>query len=387
MGNFLKRIEKLTAKANHDLNGKSQSFQGIVVSCSGHMDSTALFHWICQNQKFFPVQVSGVVHFNFGLRGKESDEDERFVRGMAANARINAFVFRCFPEVGQIHGLSLQDWARKVRVKVYRKLRDQGQIVALAHHLNDQAETSLFRMARGTTVEKMQGMRRFENGIWRPFLHLPKSEISDYCTQNGLLHRNDRSNDTMDYSRNRIRQVVMPVLQDMFSQAALHIAQCASDSADLAHFCRNQILDSIHIQDDRCVELPLQWFDSSRHGDAIAMLAAECVLVTVIPQHNRYRKTYESFVDTVRSLFPHQSGCMRGDNSLVFERCGDRLRIKRMVLIMQKRDRLQQVRASLEPDSVQLVTDSMLFSVKIRPDEHKGSCQNLTERRQFSVIP
>lgn len=212
-----------------------QSFKGVVVACSGGLDSTALF-WLLRglasSEKNFSLAVT---HVAYGLRGAESEGDFEFVRNLAASAGLPFIPHRVSPEEhGAREGRGIQEWARDIRREYFRRLGDDGWVIALAHHLDDQAETAIFRLARGASPGKLLGMRPWTPPFWRPLLAVPRRILVDYVVQNQISYREDSSNAKLDYARNVIRHQVMPVLSQLFPGAASRIVACVSEAAVLA---------------------------------------------------------------------------------------------------------------------------------------------------------
>ena len=221
-----------------------QSFKGVVVACSGGVDSTALF-WLlkdlAESEKIFRLAVT---HVAYGLRGAESEGDFEFVRNLADSAGLPFIPYRVSPEEHLAReGRGIQEWARGIRREYFRRLGDDGWVVALAHHLDDQAETAIFRLARGASPGKLLGMRPWTPPLWRPLLAVPRRTLVDYVVQNQISYREDSSNAKLDYARNVIRHQVMPVLSQLFPGAASRIVACVSEAAALADFSPSLLLD------------------------------------------------------------------------------------------------------------------------------------------------
>lgn len=204
-----------------------------MVSCSGGADSTALFHTICQLAKAEENFQVAIFHAAYGLRGEESEADFRFVEALARDFSVPLFVRRVSDEERAARrGESLQEWARRLRYEEFARLAADGWAIALGHHLDDQAETVLMRLARGTSPETLLGMRDWRAPYWRPFLRERKAAILAYLDRHALPFREDSSNDKADYSRNVVRQRVLPELEALFPGAAARIVACAEAAAN-----------------------------------------------------------------------------------------------------------------------------------------------------------
>ena len=240
-------FERLQALVEPELQHISQQYQGVVASCSGGPDSTALFHLLCDFAKQKKSFHLALYHLNFGLRGKESAADQRFCEDLARSHDQPCFV-RQVPvsESGRRRdsGVGIQSWARELRRQGWQEWIDAGWCIATGHTMNDLAETALFRLARGTTPGSLAGMTRRDGDLWRPLLHCPKSDLLSYLNHGGHSFRIDASNAKTDYARNRIRHLVLPVLEEISPGATAKIAATASAAHELQLFVASQIKEA-----------------------------------------------------------------------------------------------------------------------------------------------
>ncbi len=194
---------------------------------SGGADSVALLHFLWKTEG---VEVAAA-HYNHCLRGKESDADEEFVKALCA-----AMGIECITERGNVaayaaeNGKSTEDAARTLRYEFLRKAAAKlgCSRIATAHNADDNAETVLLNLTRGTGLKGLCGIPPVRGEIVRPFLQTSREEIEEYLDQNGLQHIEDSSNATDDYSRNRIRHHVSPVLRELnpsFSAAVARMTE------------------------------------------------------------------------------------------------------------------------------------------------------------------
>lgn len=183
----------------------------ILLSVSGGVDSCVLCHLFASLPNRWAI-----AHANFQLRGDESNEDEKFVQGLAHRYQVPFFVKKFSTEqYTQQQQISTQMAARKLRRTWSQKLLDSENYdyIALAHHHNDQLETSLLNFAKGGGIAGLRAMLP-KNGAWiRPLLWATKNEIVNYAQHQNLTWREDRTNAEVKYQRNLIRHQVIPVLQ------------------------------------------------------------------------------------------------------------------------------------------------------------------------------
>ena len=160
----------------------------------------------------------GIAHCNFCLRGIESDKDEELVRNYANENSIPFYSIRfATKEYAVNKGISVQMAARELRYEWFEKIRKENNFdsVAVAHNLNDNIETMLINLTRGTGLTGLTGMRPVSRKIIRPLLFASRKKIEEYCTNNQIPFREDKSNAETRYTRNRIRHMIIPVLKEI----------------------------------------------------------------------------------------------------------------------------------------------------------------------------
>jgi tRNA(Ile)-lysidine synthase len=185
----------------------------ILVAVSGGMDSMAMLSLFLKTG----YRV-GIAHCNFGLRGMESDGDEEFVKGAAEKFKVPVY-FKRYGNADFTHknGLSVQMAAREMRYAWFEETRiSKGyDWIAVAHHLDDQAETFFINLARGTGISGLHGILPQQGKVIRPLLFASREEIESFVRENKLGYRDDSPNTTVKYLRNKIRHELMPVLKEI----------------------------------------------------------------------------------------------------------------------------------------------------------------------------
>ena len=224
------------------LTSFSTQYQGVAVGCSGGLDSTVLVTVISKIFCRHKINIDfAICHTNYGLRGKESQQDEQFVRDLAQKHGAKCFVQSPDQLPPQLPRESVQMWARRGRYAQFEELKASGWLICLAHHRDDYAENVLLRMCRGTSLSALGGMTLFANSLWRPLLEVHRESIQAYATRHKLHHRHDASNAMMKYSRNRIRLKVMPLLSSINDGANRHIAELGEDLHSVMSFVNSEI--------------------------------------------------------------------------------------------------------------------------------------------------
>lgn len=196
--------------AEHRLIGHGEK---IVLAVSGGIDSMVMAHMFLH----LPYEI-GIAHCNFSLRDEESDLDEELVRKFAEENNVPFFIVRFNTKAyaGE-KGISVQMAARELRYAWFEEIRSQNNfdLIAVAHNLNDNIETMLINLARGTGLAGLSGMKPVSGKVIRPLLSVTRDKISKYCSEHAIRFREDRSNAETKYTRNKIRHNVIPLLQQI----------------------------------------------------------------------------------------------------------------------------------------------------------------------------
>ena len=204
----------------------------LVLGLSGGVDSVVLFDLLLKQQKKQPFKLIAV-HVNHNLRGKASDDDEQFVRSLAQKNNVDLKVFSVDCLKKQKEGkLSLEEAARELRYQCLNEVafKYNGKIV-LAHHLNDCAETILLNLTRGTGVKGAIGITETDL-IRRPLLSWTRDDILRFAHENNLNYVEDETNKDTRYSRNAIRQKVLPELEKINKKAAVNLVRFGQTLAE-----------------------------------------------------------------------------------------------------------------------------------------------------------
>jgi tRNA(Ile)-lysidine synthase len=187
--------------------------QQIMLAVSGGIDSVVMTDLFCN-----AGHTCTVLHCNFGLRGGESDGDEAFVRTLAAGYEIPVFVKHFETEdYAEEHGISIQMAARELRYAWFQEIteHDDTHRIATAHNLNDSIETVLLNLSRGTGIKGITGIPVMNGKTIRPLLFATRKEITDYARDRSLQYREDSSNASKKYHRNKVRHDLIPVFEEI----------------------------------------------------------------------------------------------------------------------------------------------------------------------------
>lgn len=215
----------------------------VICALSGGADSVALLWSLYLLREKWELTLSAA-HFNHGLRGEESDRDEAFVRQLCQRLEIPLTVGR-----GEIipQGRGVEDAARRARYAFLESLA-AGAVIATAHTADDNAETVLLHLLRGAGLRGLGGIAPKRGRIIRPMLTVTRQEVEEFLAQWSLRHVEDSSNRGSDFLRNRLRQQVMPVLQQenpRFSRNCGRMAQGLREDEDFLQSHAESALESI----------------------------------------------------------------------------------------------------------------------------------------------
>jgi tRNA(Ile)-lysidine synthase len=190
----------------------------VLVGVSGGPDSICLLHVLFSLKEKLKIELSAI-HINHMFRGKESDNDESFTGSFCHKLGIEyTSVNFDVSEIASRKKVSYEEAGRLVRYGEFEKLSNSigAAKIAVAHNLNDQAETVIMHIVRGTGLDGLKGMDFIRGKIIRPLLNIRRDEIEDYCNANNLNPRTDSSNLTDTYTRNRVRLKLIPYINELF---------------------------------------------------------------------------------------------------------------------------------------------------------------------------
>lgn len=201
---------KKTVAAQLETNVPGYAQTHFLLAVSGGPDSVLLAHI------FHHLKLSfSIAHVNYGLRGKDSGADERFVEALADTLDVSCFIKKAPIKKTNAGGKSIQMQAREIRYAFFDAiLKEQNSILVLAHHANDQVETVLLNFFRGCGIDGLTGMKTMEGKKLRPLLNVFKNEILAALEEKKIPYRTDKSNKKDDYKRNFLRNRVVPQLQE-----------------------------------------------------------------------------------------------------------------------------------------------------------------------------
>lgn len=237
----------------------------IIVACSGGADSIALADALLLLQEKRKYQLV-VCHVEHGLRGSEALADADFVVEFCRMRQVACEVLRVDAKKFAAESkLSVEDAARKLRYTVLFEIlsKHKSEYIVTAHHRDDQAETLLLHLLRGSGAEGLGGMRCHNNSIVRPFLQVSRRMLEAYCAMRSLDYRTDSSNMDLYYTRNKVRHILLPLLEREFNpnikQALAQTATLIAEDADCLNELAEEKFLQYVLQDDHSCSCDTAW--------------------------------------------------------------------------------------------------------------------------------
>ena len=187
-----------------------------LLAVSGGADSMALLYLFQNLRESLPDLHFEVAHINYKLRNEDSDLDQKLVEDFCKNNHINLHTYEVSERNQKPNG-SIQLWARNLRYRFFKEIQEKENLdfLVTAHHLNDQLETFLINLSRGSGILGLSGIPSNENNILRPLLIFSKSDIYQFALEQKIPYREDVSNKKNDYLRNKIRNEINPKLTNL----------------------------------------------------------------------------------------------------------------------------------------------------------------------------
>jgi len=197
------------------INAKFSFLQdkNLLIAISGGIDSVVLTHLL--HKLHFKISLA---HCNFSLRGKESNEDEEFVKALGEKLQIQTYTIKFETEAyAEEKGISTQMAARDLRYGWFQKIAEENNIdyIITGHQKDDVLETFLINFTRGTGLDGLTGIPEIQGNIVRPFMIFTRNQILVYAAKKKIEWREDRTNSSIRYVRNKIRHKVVPVLIEL----------------------------------------------------------------------------------------------------------------------------------------------------------------------------
>ncbi|MBR4072440.1 MAG: tRNA lysidine(34) synthetase TilS [Clostridia bacterium] len=267
-------IEKnvLQALACHNM---LKGVKKITVALSGGADSVCLLHILLSLKDRLGIEVCAA-HLNHCIRGAEAKRDEAFVNGLAKKWEVPIICERVdVPAAAEKQKISLELAARQIRYDFLERVRGDG-VIATAHNADDNLETMLFNLARGTALKGLCGIPPVRDKVIRPLLYCTRQRIEQYCLDNGIEYVTDSTNLSDDYTRNKIRHNIVPELKKLnpsLEEAVARTAKLLSADNDCLENITKKELEKRLFDDNK---LSLDGFANLNQSIATRLLKLYC---------------------------------------------------------------------------------------------------------------
>ena len=196
--------------------------ENVVVGLSGGADSCALTHILARLSEKMDLHITAV-HINHGIRGEEAERDERSAEEFCRRLNIEFIAYHCdIPSEAAKRGIGEEEAGRLVRYEKFYETagKKNGAKTAVAHNMNDKAETLIMNLCRGAGIKGLAGIKPVGGSIIRPLIFCTRDEIEKYCDDNNIEYCTDSTNLQNEYTRNKIRNILLPWLSENINPAA-----------------------------------------------------------------------------------------------------------------------------------------------------------------------
>ncbi len=286
----------------------------VIAGVSGGADSVCLLFMLCSLREKMKFQIL-VCHVNHGLRGAEADADEKFVEELCERLGVPCRIFRENVELtARKRKQSFEEAGRMVRREAFEAMCREygGTKIATAHHQDDNAETMLLNLARGTGLNGLCGIRPVRERWIRPLLCLGRAEIEKWLESRKIGFCRDATNEEDEYTRNRIRHHIIPALEQQVNMGTVrHLNELSAQLQEVWDFIREQTMEAwdacVSVKEEAAGKSTVR-IDGRRFQETAPavrkFLAAEC-----IREAAGAGKDIESVhIDALTALFEKQTG-------------------------------------------------------------------------------
>ena len=226
------------------LNNLIDKNDNIILGVSGGADSVCLLYIINTIKEEYALNITAV-HINHMIR-ETAGRDEDFTRKLCEKLGVKFLSFKTdCPAISERDGISLEEAGRNERYRLFNETGEkeygkENYKIAVAHHMDDLAETLIFNMARGTGINGLASVKCKSGNIIRPLLCVTRAEIEEYLYRAGAEYVNDETNFSDDYARNKIRHKIIPTMNEITEKAVNHMASCAGQLGEIEDYLKNQ---------------------------------------------------------------------------------------------------------------------------------------------------
>ncbi len=272
-------MEKLIIDAIQQYSMLPEDVKCVTVALSGGADSMALLFSLMSLKESLGITVKAA-HFNHMIRGAEAYRDEQFVKEQCDNAGIELAVGRAdVPLYAKENGISTELAARKLRYEFFSKINEG--VVATAHTASDNLETVIFNLSRGTGPDGLCGIPPKRDIFIRPLIFCTRQNIEEYCSENGIPYVTDSTNLSDDYTRNKIRHNIIPVLKEINPSVEKAVQRTASLLKEDSEYISSKVEKYLT---ENTADNRLRVGSLGELSPAVAKRVVKCFIEKVFPQ-------------------------------------------------------------------------------------------------------
>jgi len=321
----------------------------ILAALSGGPDSVFLLYLLSKFSRRLKIEVSSV-HINHSLRGKDSDEDELFCKELCRDKKIEFYsVKKNVSSFARRNGYSLEEAGRIIRYREFERILKRNKLdkIATAHNANDNTETVLLNLIKGTGLDGISGIPEMRENIIRPVLCFTKEEILAYLGRNQITFRTDKSNEGIDFERNYLRNKILPLIKEKLNPSVDRSLLISSENfRNIREFILNSEADLFRgIEKDPGGNLKLQLSDLNKTKESLKGLLLKTLLEREL--------NMQVFSNDIRKIL-----------SLVTAQAGKQIELSGGIIFFRERDYLKIFRREKNPE---------IYSEKIRIGEMKST--------------
>ncbi len=287
-------------------NNMIKQDEKIIVGVSGGADSVCLLFILCQ---LYGVDNIVGVHINHMLRGDDANKDEEYVVSLCGKLGIEIITFRKdILDMANSLGISTEEAGRKYRYECFNIVAADKDCekIAVAHHKNDLAETVIFNMIRGSGLQGVAGIPSARGNIIRPLLDVSREEIENYLIEQNISYRIDETNNENDYTRNKIRNIILPQMIDINSSAIEHINQFADTAKEYIEYV-DDIINSIY-SDIVTIKEGRYYVDINKINEHPELIKKKVLYRVIVSIANKAKDITNAHVISVMELLDNEVG-------------------------------------------------------------------------------
>ena len=286
-----------------------QSGDGIVIGVSGGPDSMTLLNILNNLKEKLNIKLY-VAHINHSIR-KEADEETEYVKDFCKKIDVEFFAKKVkVEEIAKELKMGTEEAGRNIRYEFFEEVAHKvgANKIATAHNLNDNAETVLMNITRGTSVSGLKGIDKVRDGKYiRPIIECSRAEIEDYCKEKNLNPRYDKSNNENIYTRNKIRNLLIPFLQKEFNpnivEGINRLSQIAIEEEQFINKVVEKEYEKLQIAVDNNIILNLKEFNKLDY-----VIKSKLILYTISKVYGKTSGIEKKHIDDIIKLCDNNIG-------------------------------------------------------------------------------